>query len=92
MFTMPRGNEKFIRRSKEVARQAAQKEKREKRAQRKAEGGGGAAGDDDVAAIQAAIEAGVDPKSLMAGVEGEEETAEEADAEAKGEDSGGKQP
>ena len=83
---MTRGNEKFIRRSKEVARQQAQKEKREKRAQRKAAGGGGAAGDEDVAAIEALIQSGVDPATLMAGkpdkVEGEDEEAAEGAAEA----------
>lgn len=65
---MTRGNEKFIRRQKEVERQKAQEEKRQKRAQRKREGGADA-GDDDVAAIQAALDAGVDPRTLNTGAE-----------------------
>jgi hypothetical protein len=59
---MKQGNEKFVRRQKEVARQKAQEEKRKKRAER-AENPS-RSGDDDVAAIQAAIDAGVDPRTL----------------------------
>ncbi|HZS37150.1 MAG TPA: hypothetical protein VFF06_09995 [Polyangia bacterium] len=75
---MAKGNEKFIRRQKEVERQKAQEAKRKKRAERHAEGKTSAA-DDDIAAIQAAIDAGIDPNSLRqegdvgAGVEGDEE-------------------
>jgi hypothetical protein len=55
------GNEKFIRRQKEVKRQKAQEEKRQRRAERKAQGKSGGAGEDDVAAIQAALDAGLNP-------------------------------
>lgn len=77
---MARGNEKFIRRQKEVERQKAQEEKRKKRAERKAAGLADP-GDDDVAAIQAALDSGVDPTTLNANVEGE-------DGEAAGEGGG----
>ncbi len=66
-----RGNEKFIRRQKEVARQKAQEEKRQKRVKR--EGAPkAAAGDDEVAAIQAAIDSGIDPRTLQAQATGME--------------------
>ena len=63
---MKKGNEKFVRRQKEVARQQAQVEKRRKRAERDAERKSGGA-DDGIAAIQAAIDAGIDPRTLREG-------------------------
>jgi hypothetical protein len=61
---MTRGNEKFLRRQKEVARQKRQEEKRRARLARKDERPeGGTAGDDDVAEIQAAMDAGLNPGS-----------------------------
>ncbi len=77
-----RGNEKFIRRQKEIARQKAQEEKRQKRVQREGVPKA-AAGDDEVAAIQAAIDAGIDPRTLQAQATGMELPADgKADGEA----------
>lgn len=83
LFEMARGNEKFIRRQKEVERQKAQAEKRMKRAERKADPTkDGAPGDADVAAIQAALDAGVDPRTLNTGAgEGGDETATDDEGE-----------
>ena len=75
LMVMAKGNEKFIRRQKEVERQKAQEAKRKKRAERHAEGKTSAA-DDDIAATPAAIDAGIDPNSLRdesAAGEGDEE-------------------
>ena len=58
---MARGNEKFLRRQKEIERQKAATDKRVKRADRKAHRTGAAAGDEEVAAIQAALDAGENP-------------------------------
>jgi hypothetical protein len=56
------GNQKYLRRQKEIARQKKQEEKRKAKEARKA-GGQGNAGDDEVAAIQAAVDAGLNPGS-----------------------------
>ena len=75
-----RGNEKFIRRQKEVERQKAQAEKREKRAARKNDKG--QAGDEDIAAIQAALDAGLQPGAPTGpGAGGDEEQKEQGEGE-----------
>ena len=81
---MPRGNEKFIRRQKEIARQQKQEEKRRAKASRKTDGSSSA--DDEIAAIQAALDAGLNPGSAEArageGDPGEDE-AGDAGSEAE---------
>ena len=84
---MARGRESFIRRQKEIARQTKQKEKREARTHR---GGADTGGDDDIAAIQAALDAGLNPGSAqdrLASV-GEGEPEATAEGEDKSDDKG----
>jgi hypothetical protein len=80
---MARGNEKFLRRQKEIARQQRQKEKRLERADRKSRRSGGA-GDDDIAAIRSALDAGENPGSAEARVG---EDGEDAEGDAATEES-----
>ncbi len=80
---MPRGNEKFIRRQKEIARQQKAEEKRRQKAARKSGTGDGGTPDDDIAAIQAALDAGLNPGS-QADRLGEAGASDEEPAEGEG--------
>ena len=55
---MAQGNQKFLKRQKELQRQAKQAQKRQEKEDRKTRKGGP---DDDIAAIQAAMDAGLNP-------------------------------
>lgn len=69
---MSRGKEAFLRRQKELARQERQKQKALDREARRARRAGGDSGNDDVAAIQAALDAGLNPGSAEERVRSDE--------------------